>query len=166
MKKTLLLILFALFPFIAYADGSIQFSLINFSASTIPNPIKVTGGYIQYYFLPAGAQKLPDHCPLINNPAIANLSSIVNTWPLPIYLGTESKFTFPDPSMSDCLVKGSGLDGSSLFATLFITQVDGINKLDGVCTAAGYTSGGYNTFYNLNIEETTDNFYCSMVSRE
>lgn len=157
MKKKLLLSLGLLsLPFMAYAVGAIQYDLINTSATSIPNPIKVTAGYVTYYFLKNG---LPAHCPSPSNPAKVDLNTITNL-PLPIYLGTESKFTFKtDPAFDDCFIGAASVD-------FYITQVDGIDKQDGFCNT-GITSiyNNETEYMSMNIEETTDNFYCGKVSR-
>lgn len=162
--KTKLLFSLCLFcsSFLAYADGGVKYSLLNNSIYPVPNPIKVTGGYISYYFYTTDGSKLPAHCPDYQNLKTVDLGPIADL-PLPVYRETASKFTFTmDPSMQDCFT-----GTSTAWITLVITNVDSITKQDGVCAAmSALQNYNDNTYTNMSIQETSGkdaSFYCTQV---
>lgn len=115
--------------FLAYADTGAQFLLVNDSdvSPSIPNPIQVISGSIEYYFVPPFMATLLSHCPLYPTPAQVDLGTVVKL-PLSIKWRQGQQVTFNIPSeMADCFVS---TDNDSTFASISIVvnQVDDITK--------------------------------------
>jgi hypothetical protein len=155
MKKKLLLGLGLLsVPFMAYAEGKVQFNLLNTSPSLAYPTVQVEQGLLSYFYISYGGTPVPAGCPVSNHRAFVQLSDLTPV-PFSVSKVTPSTFTFTPPDLSACMV------GQDIYAivTLHITKV---NEIYGkACSVQpGMTSVHDIVKTNIDITRTSDTFYC------
>jgi|GEM_PF-5034337 len=122
MKTKLLLGLSLLsIPFMGYANGYVQFNLVNISPSLAFPRVEVQQGSFNYYYMSYSGAQPPVGCPTYDNPAYAPLSV-----PFDVSKVKSTVFTFTPPDLDVCM---SGQEGSNFIAIvgLLITEV---NEMD------------------------------------